>query len=107
MITLIDGHRDAIAKLCREHGIRRLAVFGSAAKSAWRASESDIDVLIDLDYGPGVGRRFMRFAAALEQLLGHPVDIVTERSLDSQWFRQELEDTAVPIYDAGDAQAIA
>lgn len=107
MIALIEQHRDAIAKLCREHGIRRLAVFGSAAKGTWRPGESDIDVLIDLDYGPGVGRRYMRFSAGLEQLLGIPVDVVTERSVDSQWFRQELEDTAVPIYDAGNAQAIA
>lgn len=106
MITLIDQHRDAIAELCREHGIRRLAVFGSAAKGTWRPGESDIDVLIDLDYGRGVGRRYMRFAAALEMLLGAPVDIVTERSVDSQWFQQEL-DMAVSIYDAGDAQAIA
>jgi uncharacterized protein len=107
MIALIDQQRDAIAQLCREHGIRRLAVFGSAAKGTWRLGESDIDVLIHLDDGPGVGRRYMRFSAALEQLLDAPVDIVTERSVDSHWFREELENTAVPIYDAGDAQAIA
>ena len=107
MIAPIDQRRDAIAKLCREHGIRRLALFGSAAKGTWRAGESDIDVLIDLDYGRGVGRRYMRFVAGLERLLGAPVDIVTERSVDSQWSRQELENTAVLIYDAGNAQAIA
>jgi uncharacterized protein len=107
MIALVDQHRDEIANLCREHGITRLAVFGSAVKGTWRPGESDIDVLIDLDYGPGVGRRYMRFSAGLEQLLGAPVDVVTERSVDSQWFRQELKNTAVPIHDAGDAQAIA
>ena len=107
MISLIEQRRDDIAALCRGYGIRRLSVFGSAAKGTWRPGESDIDVLIDLDYGAGVGRRYMRFAAALEQLLGAPVDVVTERSVDSEWFRQELENTAVPLYDAGNAQAIA
>lgn len=107
MIAIIDQHRDNIARLCRDHGIRRLAVFGSAAKGTWRPGESDIDVLIDLDYDPGVGRRFMRFASSLEQLLGVRVDITTERSVTSDWFQKELSETAIPIYEAGSTKAIA
>lgn len=106
MIALIDQHRDDIARLCREHGITRLSVFGSALNETWRAGESDVDLLIDLDYGPGVGRRFMRFASALEQLLDHRVDIVTERSVTSDWFRQELKDTAVPLYSPDTERAL-
>ena len=107
MIDLIQEHREEIVRLCQSHGIRRMAVFGSAANGTWRPGESDIDVLIDLDYDPGVGRRFMRFASSLEQLLGVRVDITTERSVTSDWFRKELSETAIPIYEAGSTKAIA
>lgn len=107
MIPLIEEHRDGIIELCRANGICRLSVFGSAVKGIWSAGMSGVDVLIDLDYSPGVGSRFMRFASSLERLPGHRVDIVTERSVSSESFRAELCQTAVMIYEAGHDQAIA
>lgn len=107
MIPLIEMNLQEIIKLCRTYGIRRLALFGSAAKGTWSADTSDLDFLIDLDYRPGVGRRFMKFASSLERLLGTGIDIVTERSVTSEAFRDELDRTAVTIYEAGDDQAIA
>lgn len=107
MISIVQEHQDEIVRLCRENGVRRLSLFGSAARGEWRPGESDIDFLIDLEYGPGVGRRFMRFASSLEHLLGVPVDITTERSVTSDVFRDELERTAVKLYDARDDKAIA
>jgi len=98
MIARIGEHREEIARLCQEHGITRLSLFGSVVKGGWRPGESDIDVLIDLEYGPGVGGRFMRFASSLERLLGVRVDITTERSVSSEEFRDELCRTAVTIY---------
>jgi predicted nucleotidyltransferase len=107
MIPLVEEHIDEIIELCRDYRIRRLSLFGSTAKGAWNVDTSDIDVLIDLDYSPGVGGRFMKFASSLERLLGRPVDIVTERSITSVSFRDELCNTAVKLYEAGDDQAIA
>lgn len=98
MIARIEEHREEIARLCQEHGITRLSLFGTAVKGGWRPGESDIDVLIDLEYGPGVGGRFMRFASSLERLLGVQVDITTERSVSSEEFRDELRRTAVTVY---------
>lgn len=98
MIATVREHREDIVRLCREHGITRLSLFGSAVKGGWRPGESDVDVLIDLEYGPGVGGRFMRFASSLERLLGVRVDITTERSVSSEEFRDELRRTAVTIY---------
>lgn len=107
MVPLIEMHRQEIIRLCRAYGIRRLSLFGSAAKGAWDEDTSDLDFLVDLDYSPGVGRRFMKFASSLERLLGTGVDIVTERSVTSDVFRNELDRTAVSIYEARDDQAIA
>lgn len=107
MIPLIEENRLAIVDLCKQYGVRKLALFGSAAKGTFDPKTSDLDFLVDLNYGTGVGRRFMKFASSLERLLGTRVDIVTERSVTSEWFREELAQTAVSIYEDSDTQAIA
>ena len=38
--------RDHVAALCQKHGIKRLALFGSALREDF-GPESDIDVLVD------------------------------------------------------------
>lgn len=107
MIALIENNREAIAALCREHGVRRLAVFGSAVTGTFDPATSDIDFLVDLgDYDDRVGRRFMRLIVALEDLLGRRVDVTTSRSVKSEWFRRELAETAQTIY-AADTTAAA
>ena len=107
MIPLIEDNRIAIIELCKEYGVRKLALFGSAATGTFDPATSDLDFFVDLDYRAGVGRRFMRFASSLERLLDTRIDIVTERSVTSEWFLKELDQTAVSIYEASDTQAIA
>ena len=107
MITLIEDNRDAIVELCERFGVRRLALFGSAAKGTYDPATSDIDLLVDLgDYDDRVGKRFMGFAVAIEGVLGPNVHITTIRSVQSEWFRRELAETAQTIYEA-DASAAA
>lgn len=107
MIDLIEDNLEAIIALCERYGVRRLAVFGSAAKGTFDPEHSDIDFLVDLgDYDDRVARRFMRFIVALEDLLGQSVHVTTSRSVQSEWFRKELAETARTIY-AADTPAAA
>jgi predicted nucleotidyltransferase len=67
MIDLIEYNRQAIEDLCRQYGVRRLAVFGSAAKGTFDPATSDLDFVVEMaDYGPGVAMRFLSFGVALE-----------------------------------------
>ncbi len=101
MIALIEDNRDAISALCREYGVQRLAVFGSAVNGSFDPVTSDLDFAVEFaDYEPGIGRRFMRFIVALEDLVGARIDIVTPSSIKSQEFLRELERTAVAIYES-------
>jgi uncharacterized protein len=44
MLPLIAERRADIAALCRQHGVRRLAVFGSAARGTdFDQARSDLD----------------------------------------------------------------
>ena len=60
-------------------GVTRLALFGSTARDA-ATSSSDIDILVDFD-GPATSRRYFGVQFYLEDLLGCPVDLVTEKAL--------------------------
>jgi predicted nucleotidyltransferase len=48
MISLITDNLDAIRALCRQYGIRRLDLFGSAATGAFDPDTSDLDFVVDL-----------------------------------------------------------
>ena len=94
MIPLIEDNRDAIADLCRQYGVQKLAVFGSAVNGTWDPDHSDLDFVLEMaDYERGVARRFIRFGNSLETLLGRPVDLVIGSSLKNPWFRHEVLST--------------
>lgn len=60
-------------------GVTRLALFGSTARDA-ATSSSDVDVLVSFD-GPATSKRYFGVQFFLEDLLGCPVDLVTEKAL--------------------------
>jgi uncharacterized protein len=60
-------------------GVTRLALFGSTARDT-ATSTSDVDVLVTFD-GPATSKRYFGVQFYLEDLLGCPVDLVTEKAL--------------------------
>ena len=60
-------------------GVTGLALFGSTARDTAR-SDSDVDVLVAFD-GPATSQRYFGVQFYLEDLLGQPVDLVTEKAL--------------------------
>lgn len=51
MHPLIETNRATIENLCRQHGVRRLEVFGSILRDDFNSDRSDIDVLVNLIIG--------------------------------------------------------
>lgn len=99
VIPLITANRAAITAVCQRYGVVRLELFGSAAKGAFDDATSDLDFVVDLGpYGPDVTKRYLRFAESLEALFGRPVDLLTVRSIRSQYFINELNATRQVLY---------
>lgn len=68
-----------IRTLCRQHGVKRLELFGSAARNDFDPARSDVDLLLEWDSGaagslPG---RWWALEEGLRRLLGRKVDLVT------------------------------
>lgn len=86
--------REQILAAAARHGAGNVRVFGSVARGEADAA-SDIDFLVDFE----PGRSLLDLAALLvdlEDLLGHPVDVVTEPGLKAR-IRQRVLAEAVPV----------
>ena len=90
--------REALATLCRRHGIRRLALFGSVLRGDVRP-DSDVDVLVEFEPGQTPGLRFIAIEDELSRLLGRKVDLNTPGFL-SPHFRDRILREAFPLYEA-------
>ena len=75
-----------IAALCRQSGVTRLEVFGSASSGAFDPVSSDCDFTASFAVQPGVSmaRRFLGFSDALEALLERKIDLMTDRRIDAR-----------------------
>ena len=89
---------DRIERFCREHRIRRLALFGSALREDF-TPESDLDVLVEFEPGTRVGWAFFGMQRELSEILGRNVDLNTPRFL-SDHFRDQVLAEAKDLYVA-------
>lgn len=72
----------SMPELQSRFGVVRLALFGSTARDS-ATSGSDVDILVDFD-GPATSKRYFGVQFYLEDVLGCPVDLVTEKALRTQ-----------------------
>ena len=101
------AHRDAVAALCRRHGVSRLDVFGSAADGRFDPLRSDYDFIVR--FAPlgdlSLAHRYVALTEALESLLGRPVDMMTDHEIDNPYLRSAIEATRQHLYDDTAAKA--
>lgn len=91
VLALLTEHKPVLAQ---RFGVQRLALFGSMARDTARA-DSDVDVLVAFA-GPATPEAYFGVQFYLEDLLGHSVDLVTERAL-RQELKPYVERDAIPI----------
>lgn len=89
---------EALAKLCREHHVRRLDLFGSRAKGTAKDG-SDVDLLVEFEpgYVPGL-LGFLALQEELADLLGEEVDLVSHGGL-SPYMRDEILASRSSMYE--------
>jgi len=95
-LTLDDDFVEAFAAA---HGVRRLALYGSALRNDFTA-DSDIDLLVEFQPGhtPGL-LHLAQMELELEDAIGRQVELRTPEDL-SPYFRDAVTATARPLYAA-------
>ena len=76
---IVRTHRDAILSLAARHGAHNVRVFGSMSRDAATA-DSDLDLLVEFEKGRSLYDQ-VGLIQDLEDLLGVPVDVVSQAAL--------------------------
>jgi predicted nucleotidyltransferase len=93
--------RTVLRPFCEKHCIRRLEVFGSAARGM-ATPASDVDLLVTLDESePALAADLLEMAGEAEEFVGAPVDFVLRRSLEkspNRFAREDILASAVCLF---------
>ena len=104
MLPLIAERRSDIAALCRRFGVRRLVVFGSAARGAdFDPARSDLDFLVEFDRGDPDAlslKTFFGLEESLEALFGRSVDLVELGAMRNPYLKASIERSREPVFEA-------
>jgi len=102
MHPVIAAQRPAIANICRRYQVRRLEVFGSAARGTdFDLERSDADFLVE--FAPDAQADLSGWFSVqteLQRLLGRGVDLVEYPAVRNPYVRADIERTRELIYAA-------
>lgn len=91
---LVQARREDILQTAARHGAYNIRIFGSVARGS-ADEHSDLDFLVDME----TGRSLFDLGGLLtdlEDLLGCPVDVVTEKGLRGRIRRRVLQES-IPL----------
>ena len=91
VLKLLSQHKSV---LVRRFGVTDLALFGSTVRDA-AGQGSDVDILVAFD-GPATSERYFGVQFYLEDLVGCPDDLVTDKALRPE-LRPYVEREAVHV----------
>ncbi len=103
MVDVIARNRDRIADLCRRYGVKRLDLFGSAARGVdFDPATSDVDFLYEFDPADrtSLADRFFGLLDDLEAALDRPVDLVSAKDVTNPCFLEVANRHRVTLYAA-------
>ena len=102
MSPFIDNHRVALENLCRQYRVRRLFLFGSAARDDFDPGRSDVDLLVEFEplLQGGYADAYFGLREALEALFGRDVDLVALSAIRNPYIRADVERTRTLVYAA-------
>lgn len=102
MHPAIAQHRSGISAICQRYRIRRLELFGSAARGDdFNPASSDADFLVEFapDTQPGL-ETFFGAKADLEKLLGRGVDLVEPGAVRNPYVLASINRNREAVYAA-------
>jgi uncharacterized protein len=103
MIALVRDRFADLQTLCAQYGVRRLSLFGSAARGHdFDPQRSDLDFLVEFAPLP-TGRRADRYfglLADLERLFDRPVDLLDVAAIRNPYLERAVTVSQEVLYAA-------
>ena len=82
--------------------MRRLDLFGSAARHDFKPATSDLDFLVEFNEfsTENAADRYLGLMIDLQDLFGRRVDLVSAPAIRNPYFQQVVDRARVPLYAA-------
>jgi predicted nucleotidyltransferase len=90
-------HIPKLGKFFEDKPVLKAYVFGSYARSE-NDDESDIDILVELDYTKTIGLEFVKMQLDLQELFERKVDLLSEQAV-SKYIKPEIDKDKILIYE--------
>ncbi len=103
MHQVIAQKKQEIARICRRYDVRRLEVFGSAARGTdFDPARSDADFLVEYQPPllPGLAKRYFGMSRELRVVLGREVDLLTIGSVKKKYLLDAINRDREVVYAA-------
>jgi len=102
MINEIEERRAELGALCRRLHVRKLDVFGSAARGDFDRQRSDVDFIVEFErsipFHPFDA--YFELKEELEALLGRNVDLVVDGTIKNPYRGASIERSREIVYAA-------
>jgi predicted nucleotidyltransferase len=102
MIDEIALHREKLRALCRRFHVRRLDLFGSAARGDFDPERSDVDFIVEFERDAPLHPfdAYFGLKEELEELLDRRVDLVMAGAVKNPYRRASIEQDRETVYAA-------
>jgi predicted nucleotidyltransferase len=102
VVILLEQHRAEIAALCCRFGVKRLELFGSAARGDFEPTASDFDFLMEFqDLGwKNPSAQYFGLLHGLEDLLHRRIDLVERDAVENRHFLEVADQHRDSLYAA-------
>ena len=102
MTGLIEDNRGRLEGLCREYGVKKLEVFGSAVSDGFDERSSDLDFLVEFmpSEPAGHARSYLGLLVALEDLFDRKIDLLETKAIRNPYLMESINQTRVELYAA-------
>ena len=99
-MKISEKHINRIHQLCREYKVKTLSAFGSVVREDF-TENSDIDLVVDFEEKDPFlyFDLYYQLKEKLESLFERQVDLIEERGIKNRFFKKELEETKILIYE--------
>lgn len=95
-MTLDNNKTEVIRHYFKTRPVLKAYLFGSYVRNE-ADNQSDIDILVDLDYSQNIGLKFIQMKIDLEKLLDRNVDLVSSNGL-SKYIKPLVDSEKQLIY---------
>jgi len=107
MIDLIQNNINAIADACRQHHVKELFLFGSAARRGDFTESSDIDILVNFENLPldtneqifYIVENRDKFQERLKEIFKRNIDLLEESKISNKYLRYFINKDKKLLYE--------